>query len=64
MALIPAPQKTPLPFISNCIYFLLKVKAPLRISSQRRPCLYVLDNTPFNIICQSVFYFFVVSKKD
>ncbi|GFI51505.1 hypothetical protein IMSAGC020_02719 [Lachnospiraceae bacterium] len=37
-----------------------KEKASLRTSSQRRPCLYVLDNTPVKTICQSFFYFSIV----
>ena len=32
----------------------------LFLRRKRLPCLYVLDNTPFDIICQSFFYFSVV----
>ena len=33
-------------FVMVLSYFILKEKAPLRTSSQRRPCLYVWHNTP------------------
>ncbi len=39
----------------------------LFLRRKRLPCLYVLDNTPFNIICQPFFIFSIVlltSKKD